>query len=97
MLAFLDLECVDPPLQLSGVNQRPQDVVVQITEPQGNATQVLQPTVDRLGWPIRCADLEARQDALASAPQPAAQLCKLLQFLRQSLASIAELSCLNRA
>ena len=32
-LALLDLECVDPVLQLAGVDQRPQDVVVEVPEP----------------------------------------------------------------
>ena len=31
--ALLDLECVDPVLQLAGVDQRPQDVVVEVPEP----------------------------------------------------------------
>ena len=30
-----DLECVDPGVQLPGVNQAPQDVVVEVAEPQG--------------------------------------------------------------
>ena len=32
-VALLDLECVDPVLQLAGVDQRPQDVVVEVPEP----------------------------------------------------------------
>ncbi|MBG9227943.1 hypothetical protein I4J22_07605, partial [Corynebacterium diphtheriae] len=37
------LECVDLPLQLSGVDQAPQDVVVEIPEAQGDPAQVLEP------------------------------------------------------
>ena len=33
LAALLDLECVDPVLQLAGVDQRPQDVVVEVPEP----------------------------------------------------------------
>lgn len=32
-----DLECVDPGVQLPGVNQAPQDVVVEVAEPQGDS------------------------------------------------------------
>ena len=35
MTALHDLECVDPGVQLPGVNQAPQDVVVEVAEPQG--------------------------------------------------------------
>ena len=34
--ALHDLECVDPGVQLPGVNQAPQDVVVEVAEPQGD-------------------------------------------------------------
>ena len=30
--ALPDLECVDPVLELSGVNERPQDVVLEVAE-----------------------------------------------------------------
>ncbi|MBG9339428.1 hypothetical protein I4J17_12155, partial [Corynebacterium diphtheriae bv. mitis] len=42
-LALPFLECVDLPLQLSGVDQAPQDVVVEIPEAQGDPAQVLEP------------------------------------------------------
>ena len=35
--ALHDLECVDPGVQLPGVNQAPQDVVVEVAEPQGGS------------------------------------------------------------
>ena len=35
--ALHDLECVDPVVYLSGVDQGPQDVVVEVPEPQGDA------------------------------------------------------------
>ena len=35
LAALHDLECVDPGVQLPGVNQAPQDVVVEVAEPQG--------------------------------------------------------------
>ena len=35
-LALHDLECVDPGVQLPGGNQAPQDVVVEVAEPQGD-------------------------------------------------------------
>ena len=34
-LALHDLECVDPGVQLPGVNQAPQDVVVEVAETPG--------------------------------------------------------------
>ena len=36
-MALHDLECVDPGVQLPGVNQGPQDVVVEVPETQGDA------------------------------------------------------------
>lgn len=56
--ALHDLECVDPVLQLSGVNQAPQDVVVQVPEAQSDTTQVLEPAVDRFHRAVGCADVE---------------------------------------
>jgi len=46
-------ECVDAFVELAGVDQGPQDVVGQVPEAQGDATQVFEPAVDRLDGPVR--------------------------------------------
>lgn len=80
--ALLDLECVDPALQLPGVDQRPQNVVVQVPESQGDAAQMFQPSVDGLDRAVRRSHIEVRQDVVPSAPQGPAELCQLLQPCR---------------
>ena len=79
MAALRVSECVDLPLQLSGVDQAPQDVVVEVPEPQGDPTQVPEPAVDSLNRPVRRTDIEVGEHVLASAPQGAPQLGELLQ------------------
>ena len=78
-MALPFLECVDLPLQLSGVDQAPQDVVVEIPEAQGDPAQVLEPAVDGFDRPVGRADIEVGQHVLTSAPQGAPQLGELLQ------------------
>src|SRR5699024_1306 len=84
-LALHDLECVDLPLQLSGVDQAPQDVVVEVSEPQRDPAQVLEPAVDGLDRAVGRPDIEIGQHILTPTPQGAPQLGKLLQTGGQSL------------
>lgn len=82
--ALRDSQCVDPVAELPGMDQRPQDVVVQISEPQCNPAQVLQPPIDGFDGPVRRSDMEIRQDIGPTAPQRAPELRLLLQPLRES-------------
>ena len=61
------------------MDQRPQDVVVEVSESQGDAAQMLQPSVDGLDGAVRRSHIEVRQDVVPSAPQGPAELGQLLQ------------------
>ncbi len=73
-----DLEYIDLPLQLSGLDQAPQDVVVEVPEPQGDPAQVLKSAVDGLDRSVGCTDIEGRQHVLTPTPQGVPQLGKLV-------------------
>lgn len=81
-MALHDLECVDPGVQLPGVNQAPHDVVVQVPEAQSDTTQVLEPAVDRFHRAVGRPDVEVGEHVLASAPQCPSQLSQLFQTRR---------------
>ena len=48
ILALPDLECVDPVLELTGVDERPQYVVLEVAEAQSDSSQVFEASVDGL-------------------------------------------------
>lgn len=71
MVVLHDSECIDLRLQLSGVDQTLQDGMVEISKPEGNAAQVLGPSLDCLNRSVRRPDIEwwhrLRRTAVRSA------------------------------
>lgn len=79
LMALPVSECVDPFVKLAGVDQGPQDVVGEVPEAQGDATQVLEAAVDRLNGPVRQASIEVGQDLVTSLPETPSELGELGQ------------------
>lgn len=71
------LECVDLRLEASGVDQAPQDVVVDVSEPECDATHVLKAPVDGFDRAVGSADVEKCQDVGAALMQAAPELGEL--------------------
>ena len=69
LVALPDLECVDPVLELSGVNERPQDVVLEVAEAQGDSSEVFEASVDGLDGAVGGAHVEVGQDLAVALPQ----------------------------
>ena len=63
-----------------GLEQGPGDVVGEVAEAQGGASEVFEPAVDRLGGAVaRAGVVEEREDVVASFGQGAAELADLDQ------------------
>src|SRR5699024_9028968 len=72
-------ECVAAFVELAGVDQGSQDVVGQVPETEGDATQVFEAAVDGFDGAVRQTGIEVGEDLVPPFPEAAAELGELAQ------------------